>query len=203
MLALFPLSQPLFPDAILPLRVFEARYLSLIDQCQRDDEPFGIVTLQGGYEIQVEGVEETLTRIGCLAHIAEVRTLQPGLLAVHCVGGDRFRVVAGERDGQGLWHAEVDMLDTDLPTDIPPDLQSMADRLGALIADSQRQGIEDRLPVTRPYRLDECGWVANQWAHLVNLTPEQKVSILDEDDPLTRLTLVKMLLDRQTGSNLI
>lgn len=196
MIALFPLSQPLFPDGILALRVFETRYLSLIDRCQRDDVPFGVVTLQDGYEVQVEGTQETFTHIGCMAHIAEVRELQPGLLAVHCVGGDRFRVTAGERDGQGLWHAEVQMLEPDLPTDIPPDLQPMADRLGALIADSQRQGIEDRLPVTRPYRLDECGWVANQWAHLVNLGISQKISILDEDDPLTRLTIVKMLLDR-------
>lgn len=196
MLALFPLSQPLFPDAILSLRVFEPRYLSLIETCQREDQPFGVVTLQKGYEVQVDGVEETLSQIGCLAHVAQVKTIESGLLAVFCVGGDRFRLLSGQRDAQGLWHADVELLEQDIPTDIPPDLQPMADRLGALIADSQRQGIEDRLPVTRPYRLDECGWVANQWAHLVNLDVEKKLAVLEEDDPLTRLTMVKAWLER-------
>lgn len=195
MLSLFPLSQPLFPDGLLPLRVFEARYLSLIDKCQKASLPFGVVALRQGNEVQTPGLRESIYSVGCLAYVTEVRQMQPGLLAVHCTGGDRFRIETTERDVLGLWHAEIEMLPPDIPTDIPPDLQAVADKLGALIADSQRQGVEHRLPITRPYRLDECGWVANQWAHLLNLSTHQKVSLLEEDDPLTRLTIIKMLLD--------
>ncbi len=195
MLSLFPLSQPLFPDGVLSLRIFEARYLSLIDQCQKSSLPFGVVALREGQEVQMPGVKESFYRIGCLAHVTDVRQVQPGLLAVQCVGGDRYRLEAAERDVLGLWHAQVEMLGTDIATDIPPDLQSIANKLGALIADSQRQGVEHRLPVSRPYRLDECGWVANQWAHMLNLSVEQKVSLLEEDDPLARLTMIKLLMD--------
>jgi len=195
MLSLFPLSQPLFPDGLLSLRVFEVRYLSLIEQCQKASLPFGVVALREGHEIQTPGVTESIYSVGCLAQITEVRQVQPGLLAVQCIGGDRFRIETTERDELGLWHAQVEMLASDIPTDIPPDLQSIANKLGALIADSQRQGVEHRLPITRPYRLDECGWVANQWAHMLTLSTDQKLSLLEENDPLTRLTAIKILLD--------
>lgn len=195
MLPLFPLSQPLFPDSILPLRIFEVRYLHLIRQCHRDGKPFGIVALSQGTEVQVPGELEVFHDIGCLAHLTQVKEVQAGLLAVQCVGGDRFRVLSKRRESAGLWTAEVEMLAPDIPTDIPPDLQPLANKLGALIADAQKQGVEQRLPVTRPYRLDECGWVANQWAHLLNMDASTKVRILDEDDPLARLTIIKTLID--------
>ena len=54
--------------------------------------------------------------------------------------------------------------------------------------------MELQLPLTRPYRLDECGWVANQWATLLNIDTAVKVDLLTEDDPLARLTKVKLLL---------
>jgi len=195
MLALFPLSQPLFPDSKFSLRVFEARYLNLIERCQSSGEPFGVVTLLEGNEVLTPGVTEKFSSVGCLAHVLEANPVEPGMLSVMCKGGQRFNVQDAQRDVLGLWRASVEMLPEDIAVDIPPDLQSVADRLGSLIAQSQRQGFEDRLPVSRPYRLDECGWVANQWANLINLDAVQKLEILQEDDPLARLTMVKLLLD--------
>lgn len=197
MQALFPLSQPLFPDSLLSLRIFEARYLSLIDRCVREQLPFGVVTLLQGAEVMTgNGVKEVFSDVGCLAYVTDVRTIQPGLLAVQCTGAERFHLKSAERDVLGLWHADFRTLEADIATDIPPDLQALADRLGALIADAQRQGIENRLPMSRPYRLDECGWVANQWSYLLNMSVEKKLQLLEEDDPLTRLTMMKLLLDR-------
>ena len=44
-LALFPLGTVLFPDGLLPLRVFEARYTDLVSNCLREGSAFGAVTL--------------------------------------------------------------------------------------------------------------------------------------------------------------
>ena len=47
--------------------------------------------------------------------------------------------------------------------------------------------------MTPPYRLDECGWVANRWAELLTLSVEQKVDLLAERDPVKRLRSVQAL----------
>jgi uncharacterized protein len=191
---LFPLSQPLFPDSLMQLRIFEVRYLHMIKQCQKDGLPFGVVALRAGDEVQKPGIEESIQAVGCLAHLVDVVQIQQGLLFIQCKGGQRFHVQANERGAFGLWNAQVRLQSEDIPTDIPPDLQPIADKLGALIANAQKQGAEGQLPITRPYRLDECGWVANQWAMLLALDGQQKTALLSEDDPLTRLTMIKLLL---------
>ena len=178
----------------MPLRIFEVRYLHMIKQCQKDNEPFGVVALRAGGEVQRPGVEESTHSVGCLAHLTEVVEVQPGLLMIDTTGGRRFHIQANERGALGLWHGKVRLLDEDIAVDIPPDLQPLADKLGSLIADAQKQGMELQLPLTRPYRLDECGWVANQWATLLNIDTAVKVDLLTEDDPLARLTKVKLLL---------
>ena len=191
---LFPLSAPLFPDGRMPLRIFEVRYLHMIKQCKKDNEPFGIVALRAGGEVQRPGEDESMHSVGCLAHLNDVVDVQPGLLMIDTTGGKRFHIQANERGAYGLWHGKVQLLDEDMVVDIPPDLQSLADKLGSLIADAQKQGMEQQLPITRPYRLDECGWVANQWATLLNIDTAVKVDLLAEEDPLARLTKVKLLL---------
>lgn len=40
-LPLFPLNTVLFPDGLLPLRVFEARYMDMVTRCLRDGASFG------------------------------------------------------------------------------------------------------------------------------------------------------------------
>ena len=44
-LPLFPLQTVLFPGGLLPLKVFEARYLDLMGHCMRSGEPFGVVCM--------------------------------------------------------------------------------------------------------------------------------------------------------------
>ena len=44
-LPLFPLGSVLFPGGLLPLQVFEVRYLDMIGRCHRAGQPFGVVAL--------------------------------------------------------------------------------------------------------------------------------------------------------------
>lgn len=192
MLPLFPLQSPLFPDSLVNLRIFEPRYVLLISECLRTKSGFGVVALQEGFEVKTPGVDVRLWNTGCTATIEDVQTLKDGTHMLLCRGAERFGLLGYESDARGIEMGQVRLLEPDLPTDIPEDLQWLADELGSLIAEMQRNGMEERLPVSRPYRLDECGWVANQWAHLLDLDLDKKMQILEEDDPLTRLTLVKL-----------
>ena len=47
-LPLVPLQSVLFPDGLLSLKVFEARYLDLVSECLRTQQPFGVVCLRQG-----------------------------------------------------------------------------------------------------------------------------------------------------------
>ena len=52
---------------------------------------------------------------------------------------------------------------------------------------AQKAGRLEEIPLLAPYRLDECGWVANRWAELLPLPAGLKADLLAADDALERL----------------
>lgn len=192
---LFPLSHGAFPDGVLQLQIFEVRYLDLIRRCHREHTPFGVAWLAKGKEVAVPGQMPRLHPVGTLVRIDTLETLQPALLRVRCVGGQRFRLARTEAGPYGVWYGQVDYLPEDLPTPIPQGLQSLAKHLGRGIAQAQAEQRLQELPLQAPYRLDECGWVANRWADLLPLAVEEKLSLLAETDPLVRLAQVAQHLE--------
>ena len=70
----------------------------------------------------------------------------------------------------------------------------LANRLGRGIAQAQTDGRLGELPLQAPYRLDECGWVANRWAELLPLSAEEKMALLAQPDPQARLVQVAQVL---------
>ncbi|CAN5531631.1 LON peptidase substrate-binding domain-containing protein [soil metagenome] len=201
-LPLFPLGSVLFPGGILPLRIFEVRYLDMIGKCHRAGAPFGVVGLTRGVEVRVAGAAaETFTEIGTLALIRELESPQPGLMQIECVGTQRFRVRASTLQKHGLWTAEVEAIADDVAVAIPEDLLYTATALQRLVdtleARRSAEGADGlRLPVREPYRFDDCGWVANRWCELLPLQNALKQRLMELDSPLMRLELVSDLLAR-------
>ncbi len=192
---LFPLNTVLFPDGHLPLQVFEVRYLDMVSKCIAADQPFGVVALLGGSEVRKPDQLETLSEVGTLARVLDWDTPLAGLLQVRCVGAGRFRLLSSERLKNGLWMAEVQMLAPDKVVAIPPELQNVANALGALIRSLQERQIPAaKMPLAPPFKLDECGWVANRWCDLLSLDVGQKQRLLVQENPVLRLELVQDLL---------
>ncbi|HYM47350.1 MAG TPA: LON peptidase substrate-binding domain-containing protein, partial [Burkholderiaceae bacterium] len=75
--ALFPLSTVLFPQGVLPLRVFEARYMDMVRDCMRDSTSFGVCLAN-----DTKGTSAALgtAEVGCLARITAWDMQQLGLL---------------------------------------------------------------------------------------------------------------------------
>ena len=93
-------------------------------------------------------------------------------------------------------------LQADLSVAIPDDLQKAADALGKLIQNLQEREVPaDQMPLQAPYRLDDCGWVANRWCELLPMPLELKQRLMELDNPLLRLELVCDILER-TGISL-
>jgi Lon protease-like protein len=210
-LPLFPLGTVLYPDGLLPLRIFEVRYLDMIGKCHKHGTPFGVVALTEGSEVRrvkpvkgaVEGQSadafaiEAFNDVGTLTTITSLSRPQAGLMMVRCLGTQRIHITKREKLKHGLWVADVDVLAPDMAVEIPPDLQVTATGLRQIIQRLQMQGVpEENFPLNRPYRLDDCGWVANRWCELLQLPLQLKQRLMALDNPLVRLELVRDILDK-------
>ncbi len=197
-LPLFPLGTVLFPGGVLPLRIFEVRYLDMIGKCHKAGAPFGVVSLTEGSEVRVPGGKEAFAKVGTIATITDLETPQPGLMVIRARGEQRFRITASDQLRHGLWVADVERVDADLRVPVPDDLKGTADALGRLIQSLRQRSSEDgsQMPVDGPYRLDDCGWVANRWCELLPLPVQLKQRLMELDNPLVRLELVSDVLAR-------
>ena len=191
---LFPLSHGIFPDGMLPLQIFEVRYLDLIKRCYQQQQPFGVAWIKEGSEVQVPGEVPSLYAYGCMAHIRKFEQVQPSFFRVLCQGGLRFQLHDVQAGPYGVWQGSVSYLAQDPEVEVPTNLQSHADRLGKVIASAQQQGVIDKLPIFQPYHLDQCGWIANRFAEAMQISAETKQKLLCETDPKLRLELVDSLM---------
>ena len=198
-LPLFPLRTVLFPDGLLDLRIFEARYLDLVSRCWRESAPFGVVALRSGSEARSGGDSVQLYEAGTLAELIDVDSAEPGILAVRCRGGERFRLVgAAHQERDGLWVAATEPIAADPVVAPAPGhadiVHALADSIAALAAQGTR-------PFVEPHRLDSAGWVADRWCEILPLPLEVRQRLLVLADPLARLDLIASLLRVRDSSN--
>ena len=215
-LPLFPLGTVLFPGGLLPLQIFEVRYLDMIGKCHKTGAPFGVVSLSEGSKVRKptsaasknsspsgDGfAHEAFHDVGTLARIDAFSVPQPGLIRIECTGMQRFKINRREKLKHGLWVADVTQLDDDMAVGIPPDLQKIAVALDKLIQRLENSDMSTpKIPILKPYRLDDCGWVANRWCELLPMPVELKQRLMALDSPLLRLELMADILER-TGISL-
>lgn len=202
-LPLFPLGTVLFPGGVLPLRIFEVRYLDMIRRCQQAGAPFGVVSLTQGHEVRQAGApQESFAPVGTLATLAQVDSPQPGLMMIRAHGMQRFRTRRSELLKHGLWIADVESLADDPPVAVPDDLKEAAAMLRQVLDKLHAGQGGAEVPVREPWQLDDCGWVANRWCELLPLPTNMKQRLMELDNPLVRLELVGDLLERTGISGL-
>lgn len=195
-LPLFPLNTVLYPGGLLPLKIFEARYLDMVGECLRTGGGFGVVALREGLEVRRPGAPaESFEHAGVLARVDDVDAPQPNILLLRCSGTRRFTFDAPRQDSDGLWRADVHFLPDDAPVPPGEEFQGAADALARALQALESQGVE--LCAGEP-QLDDAGWVANRWCELLPLPLSARHKLLLLTDPLMRLRLVDDVL-RQRG----
>ena len=190
------------------MQIFEVRYLDMMQRCQRDGTPFGVVCLSQGREVQqrdpaADGggfAREAFHPIGTLAQIVDFKQPRPGLLLIACQGGQRFRILSSEKLKHGLWNAEVELLAPDQATAIPDELRGISRALRQLHEQLQAQQpdavMADPADAAGDGLWQDAGWVANRWAELLPLPPAARQGLLALDSPLLRLELVGDALEQ-------
>jgi Lon protease-like protein len=187
-LPIFPLSTVLFPDGILPLRIFEARYVDMVRACMRHDTPFGVCRLIKGSEGGAPAEHEA---IGCLAHLRDWDMQPGGLLHVRAQGGRRFHITARRVAPDGLILADVQLIDADPLVSVPPEHAACTDLIRRIVDTLRREGPEaDQGLIAEPCAFESAAWVANRLSEFLPIAAPAKHQLMALDDPLARLAIV-------------
>ncbi len=188
-LPLFPLSTVLFPGALLPLQLFELRYLQMIGECERQGRGFGVVTLTQGQEVHRPGETAQFEPIGTRVQIERIERPQPGLVRVWCRGVEKFRIGATQLRSDGLWLGRVQALPPEPAVQVPEDLQHLAAQMHeALTQLSAHPSMGP--PWNEAWRLQDCGWLSNRYGELLPLPLVMKYRLFALQEPLMRLELI-------------
>jgi Lon protease-like protein len=193
---LFPLNTVLFPGGILPLKIFEARYIDMVRDCMKRDAPFGIVLIKSGQEVgQAAEPEE----VGCLAHIDHWDMATLGVLLLRTRGSDRFRILEKREMPDHRLEAKIEMIAPDAEVPISGMHLTCAKALKIVIDDINARGLADQgtafeSPVSLPMKLNEAGWVANRWCEILPIPLKARQKLLELADSQSRLMVVHQYL---------
>ena len=187
-IAVFPLSTVLFPGGVLPLRVFEARYMDMVRDCMQHGTPFGVCLITRGGEVGEPAEHEP---IGTLAHIRGWDMEQLGLLQLRTVGGRRFRIVDRRVGRNGLIRASADELPDDERVPVPDDMADCTMLLHRIVGElREREPDPERRMIAEPCDFDSAAWVANRLCEFLPIPNAVKHKMMALDEPLARLSLV-------------
>ena len=185
-LPIFPLGTVLFPGALLPLKIFEQRYMDMAKGCLKEGLSFGICLIREGSEVGAPAVPE---QVGTLAKIVDWDMEQLGVLKVRVEGGERFRLNSTEVQSNGLIIGEVERF-TESP-DSSGDLEACAAFLKKVVAAVGAGQFAE------PLRFDEVSWVGFRLTEILPLRPDVKQRLLELTDGPGRLKVLYRFLEEQ------
>ncbi|HVL09020.1 MAG TPA: LON peptidase substrate-binding domain-containing protein [Burkholderiaceae bacterium] len=189
---LFPLHTVLFPGGLLPLRVFEARYLDMVRDCLRQDQSFGVCLIESGHEVinEKKPAASTVTAdVGCLATILDCDMEQLGLLLLRTRGGRRFQILSARTESSGLTRADIALLGDDLPDCNPDLLLECTTALRRIVtALSSKSDIES--PFLEPYQWDDPVWTSNRLCEILPIPLKAKQKLMALEDAGMRIEIV-------------
>ena len=85
---IFPLSSAIFfPRTVLPLNIFEDRYIQLINDCMKENRMFGMVQPKSK-----KGISPEVYKIGCLGKIISFNETEDKRFIISLSGIIRFRI---------------------------------------------------------------------------------------------------------------
>jgi Lon protease-like protein len=183
---IFPLNTVLFPGGVLPLKIFEQRYIEMTKVCISEERPFGVCLIKEGRETGTPAVPQD---IGCLARIAHWDMPQLGVFHLQVEGLQRFRIVSSEVDKMGLISAAIEHLASDL--EVAPEETLCSDVLKAII---EKLGVE-HFPA--PHRFDDAAWIGYRLSEVLPIGLDVKQQLLRMTDPQARLSQLGEILTAQ------
>lgn len=175
---IFPLNTVLYPEGILPLRIFEPRYLDMIGECLKEQKDFGVCLIRNGLET---GKAASVYEIGTTAKIVDWNSHDDGTLLITCIGQQRIRLLNQRvRDNQ-LVEADVELIEHEDDLDLPVQYQLFSDLLRQVVEKFDLPYVKEHEKYNDPY------WVGCRLAEILPVELAEKQMLLEMDDPIHRL----------------
>lgn len=192
--ALFPLSTIVFPGGILPLRIFEPRYLDMVSHCMRDNEDFVVCVARPAQRGEFAEPRAMGTRVS----IVDFDRLPDGALGITVHGRTRVAIEETRQTPNGLWWGDVFPVDEDSDGPCPTEFAPLKDIVAALIAET---GLHYD---SRNLAYDSASWLSARLTELLPFDAATKHDLLTTDDPQERLRRIRPMIeidnsDRQSG----
>lgn len=171
---------------MLPLKIFEQRYIEMTKFCIRDDQPFGVCQIREGHEVGVPALPEA---VGCLAKITQWDMPQLGLFKLTVRGDKRFRLIGTRIAANGLITGQYELLPpeqglAEIDQDCAEVLKLVVDKVGA-----------ENFP--SPLKLDDPAWVAYRLAEILPMEATVKQQLLELQDAAARFALLRRIMVQQ------
>jgi hypothetical protein len=187
---IFPLQDVmLFPHASRALHIFEQRYRDMVTDALEGDRLIGMVLLEPGHEAEYEG-RPPVYPIGCAGVIVHVEQLEDGGFNIVLRGLTKFRIT-GEDQSRSYRQARVEALSEELTAAERVTLGDLQEELSALLP-STLPGLQIPDGMT-----DED--LINGVAQIINITPLDRLGLLEQPDPLARARALIDLLFLRTA----
>jgi Lon protease-like protein len=177
----FPLSAIALPAGILPLRIFEPRYLDMVRDCLQQQRGF-VISLVPPNPFYLE--EKALPyRVGALVKIVDWDQLPDGLLGIVVRGESKVQLEQFRWQRNGLLMACASVLEAEEAQALPEEYQTLAELLQKVLV----QIAPDWYPEAQ---FDEAVWVGYRLLELLPLDIEFRQQLLEMTDPILRLAVL-------------
>ncbi len=170
---LFPLQTVLFPDGLLPLRIFEPRYLDMVSESLRSGAPFGIVPIAAGSEV---GQPPDIYGLGTTARIVSWDQGEDGLLQIVAEGIDVFRVIGHAIAQNQLLMGEVEYAEPVADAALPEPYAYLGQLLEEIFENNRAQILHEN------WRLDSARWVSYRLAEVLPIGVVDRLTVLESTE---------------------
>jgi len=183
-LPLFPLSSVVMPDGLMPLRLFERRYIDMVKDCFKSETGFGICLIRQGAEA---GGNSEPYPLGTRVSIVDFDQGSDGLLHITAKGEEEFSVLTYTSNESGLLVGEVEPLPPKPLTPMLPEYEMLAQKLELILSYLETDvRFEEK-------HLDDADWVSHRLLEVLPLAGEAKFELLQMSTNRERLEALSAL----------
>ena len=193
-LPMFPLEHPVLPGQLIPLQLFEPRYLALAEHLRGELEAdFGIVGIERGREV---GGDDVRADAGVVVRVLEMGDLPDGRVSLLAVGTRRIRVNEWLGDAPYPRAMVTDWPDEVVEEGLEIAAANLASAVHALVDAARRNqpGLEVEVPAIDPDHLDTSIWRLITFS---GLGPLDTAALLRTPDPIIRSARACAIIDER------
>lgn len=190
-LPLFPLPVVLYPTTVMPLQIFEPRYLRMVKESLQNQT--GFVIVQSLPEERIKDGDRAFCLVGCYARVLDWHPQANDMLGIEVEGQFKVRIHDYRAEKDNLLVAQCEPIEEPSGVLVAEKYQLLV----KLAKELEEHPMVETFDIEIDYR--DAAQVGYLLAELLPFTPAEKQLLLESDDPLLRLEAIQSLLQQPGG----